>query len=742
MPIPGNMLSSVVEMVDPNISGWTPMLNATINAGTGGRNGDGCLVVKSIAAGEMRARTVSSYPVVEGVVYQAIGDAAGATVPERIGIRWLSASNSEISITWSLTTSAAMATWHRVSVAAPAPVGAARAQIVVSSTPAAALVTNFYENFYLGLPIRMTGNMLSFAAESPEIDTSAWAAETNATLGRAIPPASWAAAVMTVGGHVWTLTATANGNASALCVERAPVVVGTDYMAFAYLNPPTSGSTVWIELRYYDGAGTQISAVRSVLAAPGTGYYRQRASSPAPAGAVTCSVAVGITGATAGQVVRFEAVGIGPPPKLNGDSLLPYADASFEQGIGGWTKISGVGVLARSSPWGTGGEGSYCLTIASATATTTVIRSPLYDLKEPGMSHRLRIVQQNAVGTWSVGMGIRFYDAVGTDLGVHSWVPIAVPAGPGWSGVILTSGTPPAGATRAAAELTLVALSAAATLRLDVITLWPGLPDMESAVVEATGSITVTLRNLPVGHALRLYRVDTAGNRTLVRGPYGLWDGTDLIATDSMRIEDYEAPLGMPIGHLLETIDPDTKAVLWRGTVPKTIPWPDPDRAWLKDPGNPQRNTIVTVAAQPSWTRPIEQAEYVVKGRRNKVVLSGRRQGREGEVQVWTHSDQERERLDWLLDGNVLLWQTGPGLGVGDLYMSVGQTTEAREGEAADPVRIWTLPVTEMDMPVTTGVNGSGGRTWQDVLSEFPTWRAVLDAYATWEDVLLNRRKA
>ncbi|MCX4676691.1 hypothetical protein OG413_15510 [Streptomyces sp. NBC_01433] len=742
MPIPGNMLSAVAEMVDPNTSGWTALLNATVSPATGGRNGDGCLSVKSVASGEMRARTTSSYPVTEGTVYQALGDASGATVPERIGIRWLTAANTEISITWSLTTATASTSWHRISVAGPAPVGAVRAQIVVSATTGAALVVSYFENFYLGLPIRTTGNMLSFAAESPETDTSAWAAEANGTLGRQAPNVSWAVTFLTIGGHVWALTATAAGNASALCTERAPVVPGTDYMAACYLNPPASGSAVWIELRYYDAAGTQLTTARSTLAAPGTGFYRQRASAPAPAGAATCSVAVGITGATAGQVTRFETVSIGPPPQLVAGTVLPYADAGFEMGTGGWTRQSGVATLARSTPWGTGGEGSYCLVITSATATTSVIRSPRYRLTDPGLPHRLRIVEQNAVGTWQVGMAIRWYDAANNDLGTHSWVPVAVPTAAGWWGFTLSSDPPPAGATQAAAELTLVALSAGASLRVDMVTLWQALQAIESQVTEETGSATLTLRDLPIGDLLRVYRLDTAGNRTLVRGPNGLWDGTDPINTDTLRIEDYEAPLGVPFGYRAEFIDPVTGLIEWREAGARTIPWPDINRAWLKDPGNPQRNLTVTVAAQPSWTRPIGQAEYTVKNRRNKVILSGLRNGLEGEVQVWTSSDAERERLNWLLDtGGVLLWQTGPGAGVGNLYLNVSASGESREGPAQDPVRVWTLPAVEADMPVTTGINGSGGRTWQDILSEFATWQDILSAFASWEDVLLNRRK-
>uniref|UniRef100_UPI002F9113FE hypothetical protein n=1 Tax=Streptomyces sp. NBC_01177 TaxID=2903761 RepID=UPI002F9113FE len=737
------MLSSVVEMVDPNTSGWTAMLNATLSPGSGGRNGDGCLTIKSIASGEMRARTVSSYPVVEGTVYQTLADVAGATVPERIGIRWLTAAGAEVSITWSLTTAAAASGWHRVSVAGPAPAGATRAQVVIGATTAAALVTTYVENVYLGLPIRTAGNMLSFATESPEIDTSTWAVETNGTVGRAVPAVGWSVNFYAAGGHMWTLTATAAGNASARALERPAVVPGTDYVAVCYLSPPTAAATTWVELRYYTAAGAQISATRATLAAPGTGTYRQRVSAPAPANAATCGIAVGITGATAGQITRFEGAAIGPAPILVEGSILPYADGGFEQGAGSWTTISGTAVLARSTPWGGAAiESNYSVTITQATAGTSVIRSARYPLRAIG-PHRLRYNVQNATNTWSIGSAIRWYTAAGVDLGTTSWAPVAIPTAPGWWAFILSGDAPPAGATHAAAEFTVVSTGTASVMRLDSVALWQALQTIETTVNESTGSITLTNRDLTPGDLLRVYRVLESGARTLVRGPAGLWDGTRLIESDTLRIEDYEAPLGVPVGYRVEVIDGVTGGVLWRETAPKTIPWPDINRAWLSDPGNPQRNLIITVAAQPSWTRPIEQAEYVVKGRRNKVTLSGLRQGREGEVQVFTESDAQRERLDWLLDtGNVLLWRTGPRVGVGNQYMNVGATAESREGQPAqDPNRVWTLPVVEADMPVTTGVNGSGNRTWQDILSEFATWQAVLDAFETWEDVLLNRRK-
>jgi hypothetical protein len=151
----------------------------------------------------------------------------------------------------------------------------------------------------------------------------------------------------------------------------------------------------------------------------------------------------------------------------------------------------------------------------------------------------------------------------------------------------------------------------------------------------------------------------------------------------------------------------------------------------------------VVVGKAPDWQRPIEQSSYVVRGRRNKVTLYGNRQGLEGDLAVATRSDAERRSLHMLLDsGNVLLWQATPGMGVDDMYVTVGAVPEARMGGVAqDQWRTWTLPMIETDIPATTAVNGAAGRTWQDILTEFATWQKVLDTYATWEDVLLDKRR-
>ncbi|WP_406325780.1 hypothetical protein OG784_12740 [Streptomyces sp. NBC_01617] len=744
MAIPGNMLSATAESMDPTFTGWRPRLNCTLVAGTGGRNGPKVLTVKSNAAGDAQAETVTGYPVTAGQVYQVFADTASATEAERIGLEWLDDTYTPVgSMLWSLTTSAASASWHRVGVAGVAPMGATRVRIVLSSTAGGAAVSHFWENVYLGAPIRTTGNLFSFGTESSEIDTSGWVSEVNATITRQAPMVAWAVDWYWAGGEVLAVTATAAGNAAILSVESPAVTPGVEYQAYAYLSPPTTGSVVWIELRYYDVAGTQISATRAPLAPTSTGYQRQRVSAIAPAGAAKARMAAGIDTASAGQVLRLEQAVISLAPEIQAGSVLPYADASFEQGVAGWTKTTGVATIARSTPWGAFAvNGSYSLTVTSTTATASTIRSARFPLPagSAGQPHRLVYSQQVTAGGWTLTRGVRWYDAANADLGLT--VPAASTAPtPGWWDLYADL-TAPAGATQAAVELTLTATAANSVIRLDSVALWQALPVMAVAAQGATASVTLTARELTVGSLLRVYRVTASGARTLVRGPRGLYDGTWTITSGLMVIEDYEAPLLTPVRYTAEIINPSTGTVQTRTSLPATIPHVDRNVAWLKDPGNPQRNTTVMVQSAPDWQRPIEQSAYVVRGRRNKVILSGRRQGLEGDLAIWTLSDEERDGLHWLLDsGNVLLWQAAPGMGVSDMYVNVGQIEEGRTGGTAmETIRAWTLPLTEVDLPVTTGVNGSGGRTWQDVVAEFATCADLLNTYATCEDLLLDHR--
>jgi hypothetical protein len=742
LAIPGNLLSPTTETIDPNTSGWTSKLNCTLAMGVGGRTGGGgCLSVRSVAAGEMQARTVSSYPVTPGTVYYCFADSAGVST-ERIGIRWM-AGATELSVTWSLTTMTASANWHRVSVAGAAPAGATQAHVLLSSTEAGAGVSHFWENIYLGAPIRTLGNLLPFNTESSEVDATGWAPVVNASISRQAPVMSWAVDNYLAGGQTLAMTAVAAGNASILAVDRPTVTPGQEYLAYAYLQPPTVASVAWVELRFYDVNGNQIQATRGTLAppTPATGMYRQRVSDTAPANAASCSLAAGLDGASAGQVLRLETIVITAAPQLQAGTVVPYADGSFEQGVAGWTVANGVATIARTSPWGDSFfEGAYSLAITSSTATTSTIRSAKFPVIE-GANWRAQIIAHGDAGTWtSVVVRVRWYDAANVEVGVSGGVSYSVP-GSSWY-AMPSDATAPTGATQASIDLVVTAATTASVLHVDQVVLWEVLPQTAVAVDSDRGYATLTLRELPLDdYTITVHRVAADGTRTLVRGPSGLID-RQLITSDLLVIEDHEAPLGAQFYYAITIYNADGTAYVSRSSGSVTLDLADINTAWLKDPGNPQRSCLVVVQRAPDWQRPIEQAAFVIRGRRNKVVLSGRRQGLEGDLAIWTRSDEERAALHLLLDsGNTLLWQTAPGMGVTDMYVSVGQITETRVSPLAqEQWRAWTLPLTETDMPITTGVNGAAGRTWQDVVTEFATCADLLDVYATSEALLLDRR--
>jgi hypothetical protein len=125
-----------------------------------------------------------------------------------------------------------------------------------------------------------------------------------------------------------------------------------------------------------------------------------------------------------------------------------------------------------------------------------------------------------------------------------------------------------------------------------------------------------------------------------------------------------------------------------------------------------------------------------VHGRRLPVVISDVRGGRTGDLTVVTETQADKEALDWVLaSGGPLLLQWPPGWGEGDMYVSVGDISQAPIVDYAEfHDRTWTLPLTEVDRPIG-GVTGSADRTWQTVKDTNETWADLLAGAATWLDV-------
>ena len=129
---------------------------------------------------------------------------------------------------------------------------------------------------------------------------------------------------------------------------------------------------------------------------------------------------------------------------------------------------------------------------------------------------------------------------------------------------------------------------------------------------------------------------------------------------------------------------------------------------------------------------------YQIVGRSRPVVVSEVRASRTGVLQIHIWRADDHEAFNALMDsGQTILFQAAPGHGLdGNLYLSIDDVAwEPESWDATVPEYLWSLGVTEVDRPAG-GIQGSAGRTWQDVLDNYQTWHEVLDAYGSWADVL------
>ena len=293
-------------------------------------------------------------------------------------------------------------------------------------------------------------------------------------------------------------------------------------------------------------------------------------------------------------------------PSLQSGSVLPYADTSFEQGIAGWTVPSGVATLARTTPWGLSAfDGAYALAVTSSTATASTVRSAKFATPGgAGLNWRAQPIVHPAAGSWSsVLVRLRWYDAANVDLGASTGTAYSLP-GSSWY-ALPSDATAPAGATQAAIEVVATASATGSVLHVDQAVLWQVLPLTAVEANSDGGYAVLTLRELPLDFYLSVYRVGSDGSRTLVRGPAGLID-RQLITSDLMVIEDHEAPFGVPVYYRIEIYNAAGGQASTRSSDTVTLTLADINEAWLKDPGNPQRNLRVVVQRAPDWSRPVE----------------------------------------------------------------------------------------------------------------------------------------
>lgn len=135
---------------------------------------------------------------------------------------------------------------------------------------------------------------------------------------------------------------------------------------------------------------------------------------------------------------------------------------------------------------------------------------------------------------------------------------------------------------------------------------------------------------------------------------------------------------------------------------------------WFKDPHDPTRNRRFRLAQYPDDVRTRRMGLFQPLNSDTPIGITGQRMRTQGTLTVTTFTDEERDALEALTEGTVILIQSPPGYGMLQRYVMVGDTTKMRASRiAGEPTRRWPLPFWEVKRPADNYVasvpTGGGG---------------------------------
>lgn len=595
-----------------------------------------------------------------------------------------------------------------------------------------------YDNLVFGPAALLTGNYLSYPTQSMEIDVSLWLAQSNTT-----------AAVSTTaqaGTQALQLTATGAGDASAVTSENIPVVAGRRYLASGYFRSGSGTPNGKVEIQYYTAGHVYISSSNSSNTATSSGAWTLISVGAATAPPTADYIRIKVYGLSlsAAQIMRVDQVVLTEDPVLP-SNLLTAGEQTIDSSGNDTLWVSQANAtLSRTTSTPITGAGSLlCTSVAAGASRFGLVRKQAVTA-DHWYSFQVSYRTPTAAA-FSLRLGVDWYDAGSTYLST-SWGTARQTVATGLAATQFDRLEAPPGAVSGSPVAEVTATAGSQAFRFDQFSLTDtGTIGSWSAVVDAEHySVDLAFTSPAAGGVypiLTVWRTGPDGLQVPVRGQGADMTAYDMGLSTLWTGTDYEAPAGVPVSY----------TALWQGTSAEdyqvttdmvTVPAPaDRNTILIKHPGRPVLNLQVMAAGAPSWERAARRGEHPVRGRRNPIVVSDVRGGYTGTLDLFTWTDSERQSLGAVLDdGAVLLFQAGDGVGWdGNVYASVGDVSEGRLVDAAHEAgRRWVLPLTVVDRP-SGGLQGTTGRTWQDVADDYLSWQAVMDqpGYTSWLDVYL-----
>lgn len=735
MSVAANLLAPNTSGIETDTTGWSAGSNTTLSRSTArAYSGVASLTLTATAAGSVSATTSARVAVTAGQVYTAyayfanVAAAAGRSCQVFIG--WYAEVTGGTVISWS--TSAAVTLPNSTAwmtpppvVVATAPVGAQYAVIGVTGLGLTAGAGMAADVISFGPPAAIAGNLLPYSVQSVEVDASGWQNLWQLTTGIS-------SAQSYEGWRSLTLTSTATGACRATHVNAVAVTAGVEYMGYVWIY--ASGVTTWYtSIRWYDASGTLISTSTQEWGTTASTWTRSGVIGTAPTGAVTARLVLEPVATAVGQVWLCDQMALFPTP-LEPGTLLGYAAQSIEINSDAWTALSGC-TKARTTPLAYEGLASMKITCDGTGDATVQLTSAVPVVPRQAYRMTPRIYHAGRTVAPVVDLLFYWYNAAGIliESTFYRWT---MGTAAGWYAPI-GSAVAPAGTATAKVGFRFLSPSNGDFFHADAIAVVAGGLGVIADLIEGSYGARVSMQGLTTDGKQKwgIWRMLDDGSMTPLRGPTG--DLTSATVTGDLAIvEDYEAPLGVEYRYYVK---------VWTGSTyqaatsdPVTLPEPDDTTVIIKDPGLPARwaEAVVSKGGMPDWTRSARQGINAVRGRARPVIISDVRTSRTGTMTLVTETREELDAMWWLLEtGNTLLLQWPSEWGERDVYVQVGDVSEAHVVEYAGyQDRSWTVPLTEVDRPVG-GITGSTSRTWQSVLDTRTDWLDVMTNANSWLDV-------
>lgn len=596
------------------------------------------------------------------------------------------------------------------------------------------------------------GNLLDDNTSGIETSTAGWAA-TGAVLARV-------AATVRPDGGTQSLRTTSSSAASAVIttVASVPVTAGTTYLGAMWCAVASRATTITAELLWFDAADAPVgtpAAQSWSLPNSGTVVRRPSVQGVAPAGATKAKLRLTSTNTAGSQVAYWDQAFVG--------TLAAAGKADNSLTLNEWSS-EGPGTAALWTATGatlTRDDGHYIGSDEYADGTTMIRVTPTgAGILSVSLARRLDVVagdmyryvttialrqdgDTNIRATYR--SALEWYDSTDTLLvSMESvWDDTDGLVGQYVSGGhVITETAPPAAAyARLRIDVNHAGTTAPFYL-VDHMFFGAGTPTSVVTVYDTDGYVHIEIPPetvQPTVDRISIWRVEEDGSKHPVRGYVGDYADQPYEPAETLYVEDYEAPLGRPVWYHVHKYEAGDLPFIDVFTTPTPGPsLPSGDLVWIKSPGLPPLNTTAMVENPLAWARAARSVTYDIVGRRNPLSVSARRAGRTGSISLLVWDEATHDAFDALLDSGLpLLIQAMPGYGLaGNVYVRVGGVdVEPLSGDARADEWRWTLELAEIDRP-KGGLQGSAGRTWQDVYDDFETWDAVYGAYETWADVL------